>query len=473
MSRSTMTSTPIDVVASTDDDGLTAAASHTCRSRSRTKPAACSGARRPTRAGRRAIRRPRRALRAGRQGRAPRLVRGKRARPARARTPRAIERRARVADRSRGALRATRAGSRSSGGRRGRACVVAKAACASSRVRGSADGNDRSAPRRRRREPRPSARRRCERERRAWSSRSARRRARVAPRDSASPTCLASTTCRTCRGSSRATAPSRRSRYIRRARGARFLLAAAGLRVVAWLAIGRLPRRWRVAASARSTPKVAGTAASVEVRERGRRQRPPGGPGRSSTATRARRRRERASRSSARASSAPRSSAEAIADADGAFVLAATRSPRRPSRCRRPPSRCPRRAGAPFRRDPDGARLATARPARPARRLGPPQGAGPTTRRRSRPPVTCSGWRGPATLSGHGPKPSNMPRIPARPIDAEGEAEVDRLAPGDARTPRSDAPGLRAAMRIAGGPDWGGPEVPPGARRPVGGPGAR
>jgi hypothetical protein len=60
-------------------------------------------------------------------------------------------------------------------------------------------------------------------------------------------------------------------------------------------------------------------------------------------------------------------------------------------------------------------------------------------------------------------------------VDAGGEAAVDRLAPGDAATPRGGGrDGGRGDGNVStNGESGAGPAAPPGTRRPVGGPRAR
>ncbi len=255
----------------------------------------------------------------------------------------------------------------------------------------------------------------------------------------------------------------------------KFLLVLTGIGVVAWLAVGRLPRRWR-SSERGSTPKVARTVASVELVKAADAsvhqwtgKIVDGHEGTPVPGARVAMLRPGFERAEV--------VAEAIADSDGAFVLAATGT--------RPGDRLVTEgrlhaahdvAAPPF----GEIRIALVSRRRAlldrlvawARRKGRPYDATPEptpghVQRMARAGDAVRAWAEAIEHAAYSGKA----------IDAAGEAEVDRLAPGDARTPRSDAAGSAGRDAVgrpaAGGPDSGGPEVPPGARRPVGGPGAR
>jgi hypothetical protein len=254
----------------------------------------------------------------------------------------------------------------------------------------------------------------------------------------------------------------------------KFLLALTGIGVVGWLAVGRLPRRWR--ASEPSKSKVAGTVASVELVKAGDASVPrwtgkivDGHEGIPVPGARVAMLRPGFERAEV--------VVEAIADSDGAFVLAATGT--------RPGDRLVTEGRLHAAHDvpapPFGEiRIALVSRRRAlldrlvawARRKGRPYDATPEptpghVQRMARAGDAVRAW---AEAIEHAAYSGEA-------IDAAGEAEVDRLGPGDARTPRGDAPasagGDAAGGAAAGGPRGGGPVVPPGARRPVGGPGAR
>ena len=235
----------------------------------------------------------------------------------------------------------------------------------------------------------------------------------------------------------------------------KFLLVLTGIGVLAWLAVGRMPRRRRSNEGA-STPKVVETVASVELVKAADASVQgwtgtivDGHDGTSVPGARVAMVRPGFERAEV--------VAEAIADADGAFVLAATGT--------RPGDRLVTAGRLHAAHDvpapPFGEiRIALVSRRRAlldrlvawARRKGRPYDATPEptpghVQRMARAGDAVRAW---AEAIEHAAYSGEA-------IDAAGEAEVDQLAPADAWTPRGDGP-ASAGGDAAGGPVAGGPD---------------
>ncbi len=243
------------------------------------------------------------------------------------------------------------------------------------------------------------------------------------------------------------------------------VLALTGIGVVGWLVVGRFPRRPRARERAPQRAKVAASVARVEVVKASSKASQwtgrivDGHEGTPIAGARVALERPGFDRAEV--------VAQAVADGDGAFVLAAAGV--------RPGDRLVAEGALHSAHDVPAPPFGEIRIALVSRRRALLDRLVGWARRKGRPydasPEPTPGHVQRMARSGDAVKTwaeaVERAAYSGEAIDARGESEVNRLAPADAQTSRGDANGP------ANLEDEVGPTVPPEPRRPVGGPGAR